>query len=84
MHIHHQPMSLVPTDIRTPVPVAAQQAAETRRRLLRAGTGVSDESNPFQSFLLGDTPEEAPHGQRNRQDDAEEEERPGRRVSLTA
>jgi hypothetical protein len=49
MHIHNQPVNLYATNIHSPATVAAQQAAEIRRRLARAASSLSEESDPFES-----------------------------------
>jgi hypothetical protein len=66
MHIHNQPVNLYATNIHSPATVAAQQAAEIRRRLARAASSLSEESDPFESFMVGHAPDEAPRRQRSR------------------
>ena len=65
MHIHNQPVNLYPTNIHSPATVAAQKAAEVRRQL-RASSRLSEESDPFESFMVGQAPDEAPRRERNR------------------
>jgi hypothetical protein len=65
MHIHNQPVNLYPTNIHSPATVASQQAAETRRRL-RAASSLSEESDPFESFMVGQATDEAPRRERSR------------------
>jgi hypothetical protein len=45
MHIHNQPVNLYAINIHSPATVAAQQAAEIRRRLAKAASSPSDEVN---------------------------------------
>jgi hypothetical protein len=61
MHIHNQPVNLYATNIHSPATVAAQQAAAIRRRLARATSSLSEESDPFESFMVGHAPL-PPHG----------------------
>ncbi len=82
MHIHSHPMNF-DTAIRTQGPSAAQQAADTRRRLAKAALSASEEADPFESFMIGHSPQDQPRRQRN-PDDARnantlpiEEEEPG-------
>src|ERR1700731_3086480 len=58
MHIHNQPVNLYATNIHSPATVAAQQAAEIRRRLARAASSLSEESDPFESSMVGQAPDE--------------------------
>lgn len=66
MHIHSQPVNLHATNIHSPATVAAQQVAEIRRRLAKAASSLSEESDPFESFMVAQAPDEAPRRQRNR------------------
>jgi hypothetical protein len=66
MHIHNQPLNLYATNIQSPATVAAQQAAEIRRRLARAASSLSEESDPFESSMVGYAPDKAPRRQRSR------------------
>lgn len=91
MHIHNQPVNLNPTNIHSPVTVAPQQATEIRRRLARAASSLSEESDPFESFMVGQALDEAPRRQRSRDCPsgmkmlhAEEEEPTGRTLSVRA
>ena len=65
MHIHNQPVNLYATNIHSPAKAAAQQAAEIRRRLARVASNLSEQSDPFESFMVGQTPDEAPRRQRS-------------------
>jgi hypothetical protein len=66
MHIHNQPMNLNAISIHVPVSTAAQQAADTRRRLANISS-LGDDSDPFESFMVGHSAEEAPQRQQNRE-----------------
>jgi hypothetical protein len=89
MHIHNPPVNLYATNIHSPATVAAQQAAETRKRL-RAASSLIEESDPFENFMVAQTPDEAPRrqGGRDRPDGAKtlvaEDEEPTGTISLHA
>jgi hypothetical protein len=65
MHIHNQPVNLYATNIHPPATLTAQQAAETRRRLTREASSLSEESDAFESFMVGQVPEETSRRQRS-------------------
>jgi len=64
MHIHNQPVNLYATNVHSPVRIAAQQAAVIRRRLARAASSLGEESDPFESSMVGQAPDEASRRQR--------------------
>jgi hypothetical protein len=66
MHIHNQPVNLYAANTHSPATVAAQQATAIRRRLARAASSFSEESDPFDSSMVGYAPDEAPGRQRSR------------------
>jgi hypothetical protein len=66
MHIHSQPVNLHTTNVQSPATVATQKTAEIRRRLARAASNLSEESDPFENLMVGETPDEAPRRQRSR------------------
>jgi hypothetical protein len=66
MHIHNQPVNLYATNVHSPVRIAAQQAAEICRRLARAASSLGEESDPFESSMVGQAPDEASRRQRSR------------------
>ena len=66
MHIHNQPVNLYATNVHSPVRIAAQQAAVIRRRLARAASSLGEESDPFESSMVGQAPDEASRRQRSR------------------
>jgi hypothetical protein len=81
-------VNLYATNIHSPATVAAQQGAKIRRRL-RAASSLSEESDPFESFMVGQAPDEAPRqGSRDRPSGAKtlhtEEEEPTGTLSLHA
>ena len=89
MHIHNQPMNLIPANTYAPVSVAAQQSADIRRRLANVSS-LSDDSDPFESFMVGHSAEEAPQRQQNREAprrplaaDADDDEVVGRTLSVS-
>jgi hypothetical protein len=66
MHIHNRTVNLYATNIHSPAKVAAQQAVEIRRRLARAALSPGEESDPFESSMVGQAPDEASRRQRSR------------------
>jgi hypothetical protein len=65
MHIHFQPINLSAMTMHLPTTVAAQQAADTRRRLAKAASMLSEDSDPFESFMIGNAADGAPRRERN-------------------
>ena len=70
MHVHSHPTNFNAVDLsstRTAEKVAsAQRAADVRSQLLRGGLSVDEESNTFESFMVGRGSEENARQQQSR------------------
>lgn len=66
MHIHNQPVNLYVTNVYSSVRMAAQQAAEIHRRLAKAASSLGEESDIFESSMVGQAPDGASRRQRSR------------------
>jgi tetratricopeptide (TPR) repeat protein len=66
MQIHSQPTSLDATTVHAPATLAAQKAAEVRRRLAKTGLKLNEEFDPIESFMVGEELDGAPRRQQSR------------------
>ena len=61
MHVHSHPTNFNAVDLSSTraaeKAVSAQRAADVRGQLLRGGSDIEGEMNPFESFMVGREPE---------------------------
>jgi hypothetical protein len=79
MHVHSHPTNFNAVDLSSTraaeKTASAQRAADVRSQLLRGGSEIEDETNPFESFMVGREPEGS-SWQQQRRDDASAARRP--------
>jgi hypothetical protein len=68
VHGHHSNFNAVnlPSARATEKAVSAQKAADVRGQLMRGGSDIEGETNPFESFMVGSEPEGSSRQQQNR------------------